>query len=128
MNRLLFLLVGLLSGITASMGLGGGFILLLSLTLFTALPQREAQLLNLLFFLPIALFSFLLHLKHGLIEKSVLKQSILWGLLGVIAGSILSGFCREEWLAKLFGGLVLLIGCKELFHRKKKKGKISTNS
>lgn len=122
MNTVLLLFAGLLSGITASMGLGGGFILLLYLTLFTSLPQREAQLMNLIFFLPIAILSVCLHLKHKLIEKSVLKKAIIWGLLGVIAGSILSSFLKEEWLSKLFGGLVLLMGIKELFHRKAKSG------
>lgn len=120
MNAVVLLLVGFLSGITASMGLGGGFILLLYLTVFTALPQREAQLLNLLFFLPIALLSVCLHLKHGFIEKSVLKKAILWGTLGVALGTFLSFWMEEAWLSKLFGGLVLLIGLKELFHRKKK--------
>lgn len=124
MNQMILILVGLLSGITASMGLGGGFVLLVYLTLFTALPQKEAQLVNLIFFLPIAVLAIYLHLKHGMIDKSVLKKSILWGLLGVILGVWLSGFLQEELLSKLFGGLVLIVGVKEVFH---KKGKIKSN-
>lgn len=121
MNHIVLMLAGFLSGLTASMGLGGGFVLLVYLTLFTSLPQKEAQLINLIFFLPIAFLSIFLHLKHRLIEKSVLKKAILWGLAGVVIGVLLSAFLKEELLSKLFGGLVLLVGLRELFHKKKKQ-------
>jgi uncharacterized membrane protein YfcA len=121
MNHVILAVAGFLSGLTASMGLGGGFVLLVYLTLFTSLPQKEAQLINLVFFLPIALLSVFLHLKHHLIEKDVLKKAILWGLIGVIAGVLLSVWIKEELLSKLFGALVLLVGMRELFHKKKKQ-------
>ena len=37
------ILVGILTGATASMGLGGGFILLVYLSVFTEIPQDIAQ-------------------------------------------------------------------------------------
>ena len=45
------ILIGLLSGAAASMGLGGGFIFLIYLSAFTDTPQDIAQGANLLFFL-----------------------------------------------------------------------------
>jgi len=50
MNPLFLALVGFFSGLTASMGLGGGFVLLICFSLFTELPQLENQLMNLTFF------------------------------------------------------------------------------
>ncbi|MFR4023411.1 MAG: hypothetical protein ACLTZI_10730 [[Eubacterium] siraeum] len=47
------ILVGILTGATASMGLGGGFILLVYLSVFTEIPQDIAQGINLLFFSPL---------------------------------------------------------------------------
>ena len=41
------ILVGILTGATASMGLGGGFILLVYLSVFTEIPQYIAQGINL---------------------------------------------------------------------------------
>lgn len=111
------------SGVTASMGLGGGFILLIYLTFFTAIPQLESQLMNLIFFIPISILSIILHLRNHLIEKKVLLQSIIMGILGVILGSFLSAFVPEELLSKLFGGFILLVGIKELFHKKTEKRK-----
>ena len=46
--------IGFLTGIMASMGLGGGFVLVVWLTLFADVQQRTAQGINVLFFLPIA--------------------------------------------------------------------------
>ena len=63
--------VGTLSGVIASMGLGGGFVLLIWLTLHDGMPQREAQGVNLLFFLPIALISVIMHIRAGFIDKCI---------------------------------------------------------
>ena len=121
MDIVVLALAGLLSGICASMGLGGGFVLLVYLTLFTQLSQLDAQLTNLVFFLPIAVLSVILHLKNPLIEKKVLLKAIVVGIIGVLIGGFLSGVIEEELLSKLFGGFILLIGLKELFHRKSGK-------
>ena len=121
MDIVVLALAGLLSGICASMGLGGGFLLLGYLTLFTQLSQLDAQLTNLVFFLPIAVLSVILHLKNQLIEKKVLLKAIVVGIIGVLIGGFLSGVIEEELLSKLFGGFILLIGLKEIFHRKSGK-------
>lgn len=119
MDTIVLIIAGLLSGVCASMGLGGGFVLLVYLTLFTEIPQKEAQLTNLLFFLPIAVLSVILHLKNRLIDKKVLLKAILLGIVGVCIGAFCTRFIDEKWLSKCFGGFILLIGLKELFHKKK---------
>ena len=83
-------LVGFLSGIIASMGLGGGFVLLIWLTLFEDVAQRSAQGINLLFFLPIALVSVIMHLRAGLIDKKLVLSLIPGGIVGWI--SLYGGF------------------------------------
>ena len=117
MNNIFLILAGLLSGICASMGLGGGFVLLVYLTMFTQL----SQLTNLVFFLPIAAISILLHLKNHLIEKKVLWKAIITGVAGVIVGYLISRYLPEEWISKLFGAFILWIGARELFHKKADK-------
>lgn len=118
MNTVWLCIVSLLSGVTASMGLGGGFVLLVYLRFFTDLTQLESQLMNLLFFVPIAILSVLLHLKNNLIEKQVLVKAVFTGLIGVILGSVLSSVIDGFYLSKMFGGLILLFGIKEVFHKK----------
>ena len=113
------IIIGLLSGIAASMGLGGGFILLIYLSAFTDTSQAIAQGVNILFFLPIAFLSALLHLKNRLIDiKTIVKYSIT-GLIGAMAGSLLSVFLDTDILRKLFAIFLIIIGLHELFTNKK---------
>ena len=51
------LLAGLFSGMLGSMGLGGGAVLIVYLSLFTEMGQLKSQGINLLFFVPIALIA-----------------------------------------------------------------------
>ncbi len=115
------IIVGFLSGIAASMGLGGGFILLIYLSVFTDTNQAIAQGVNILFFLPIALISVCLHLKNKLIDvKTIIKYSIA-GLVGAAAGSLLSVYLDTDILRKLFAIFLIVIGLRELFWNKVKK-------
>lgn len=116
-------LAGALSGMTGAMGLGGGAVLLLYLTLFTDTPQLTAQGINLLFFLPIAALSLPIHRKNGLIDFSVVLPCALCGLLGAAAGSLLSGLLDARLLQKLFAGGLLAVGLREIFHRKTRSGR-----
>lgn len=113
------ILVGFLTGLAASMGLGGGFILIIWLTLFCNFSQTAAQGVNLLFFLPIALFSAVLHGKNKLIEWKILPPAIIAGIVGAAAGSGLSLIMEGDLLRRLFGGIVLLAGAKEVFFKPK---------
>lgn len=112
------ILIGFLTGIAASMGLGGGFILIIWLTLFGGLTQSAAQGVNLIFFLPVALFSVIIHWKNKLIEWKILPCAIIFGIIGAAAGSFMSFFLDDNILRKLFGGLVVLVGLKETFHKR----------
>ncbi|MEG0693690.1 MAG: sulfite exporter TauE/SafE family protein [Oscillospiraceae bacterium] len=121
MMYLILSLVGLLSGITASLGIGGGFVLLLYLTVITNMPQREAQLINLIFFLPIAIVSILLHIRNKLIVKDVVMKSVIGGILGVFVGVYIATILPNEFISKAFAIFVLIVGIKELFAKKKNR-------
>ncbi|MDF2566736.1 MAG: putative rane protein [Oscillospiraceae bacterium] len=113
-------IVSFFTGITASLGLGGGFILLIYLTTFQHIPQLEAQGINLIFFIPIAILSLCIHKKNNLIEKKPLVPSMISGFIGVFGGVFLAGLIGSEWLYKLFAVLILYVGIRELFHKNKK--------
>ena len=116
-------LVSALTGITASMGLGGGFILVIYLTVFKKMAQLEAQGINLLFFLPIAAFSLIFHAKNHLIEKKALLPSILPEIAGVFLGVFFARAIGSDLLRKIFAGFVLLVGVREIFSALRKKNK-----
>lgn len=122
MNWMILAVVGLLSGICASLGIGGGFVLLLYLTAIAGMPQMEAQLLNLLFFLPIAVLSLIFHIRHGLIDFQAVRPSVIGGLAGVFVGVFIASSLTNEWLSKLFAVFILFVGVKELLAKTKKEG------
>lgn len=107
--------IGFLTGVMASMGLGGGFVLVVWLTLFADVGQRAAQGINILFFLPIAFVSLIMHLKNGLVNKVLVKKLAAGGLLGAAIGTLVSQAIANELLRKLFALFLLAFGLRELF-------------
>ena len=115
------LLAGLLSGIIGAMGLGGGAVLIIYLSLFTETEQLKSQGINLLFFIPIALIAVIIYaVKKEIKWKLTLKIS-LFGIIGTLIGWWFAGFLGGEIIKKLFGGLLIILGIKELFINKKHK-------
>ena len=110
-------IVGFFTGITASMGLGGGFILIIYLLNFTDISQLKAQGMNLLFFLPIALVSVILHSKNKLIEWRIIPVCAGFGLLGIGVGFLITKLIDEKILSYIFGVLIIIVGIKEVFHK-----------
>lgn len=120
MNMLIDYIAGFLSGALGAMGMGGGGILIIYLTVFANIDQVKAQGINLIFFLPIALVAIGIYIKKKLIcWKIVIPMSIM-GIIGAIAGSYLSGLINPNILSKLFGILLLIIGLWSMFNKNQK--------
>lgn len=112
------IVVGFLTGVLASMGLGGGFILVVWLTLFAGVGQKAAQGINLLFFLPIAFISLMIHLKNGLVNKELVKRYALWGVLGAGVGTFAAAHIGNDFLRILFALFLLAFGVREMLSGK----------
>lgn len=117
MEWIILAVVGLLSGICAALGIGGGFVLLLYLTVIEGMPQREAQLLNLLFFLPIGVLSLIFHIRRRLVDVHAVWPAAVGGVAGVLLGVWISSAISSDWLGRLFAVFILGIGLRELFAR-----------
>mgnify|MGYP002234455577 CR=1 FL=1 len=106
-------LAGLFAGLLGAMGLGGGSVLLLYLTLIAGTEQITAQGINLLFFIPCALVALLFHRKNKLIQWKTALWCAAGGLFGVLLGSFLAGLFSSSLLSKIFAVFLLLIGIRE---------------
>ncbi|MDY3790888.1 MAG: TSUP family transporter [Oscillospiraceae bacterium] len=111
---LLTMIAAFLTGLLASLGVGGGMVLIIWLTAVMGMSQLEAQGINLLFFLPIALLSVMIHRKNGLISFKELVPSVLSGILGAAAGSFAAKLMGSVILGEIFAVFILVIGVKEL--------------
>lgn len=109
-----------LTGIFASMGLGGGMVLIVYLTVFAGFSQLVAQGINLVFFIPIAIISLVLHTKNKLVEWKKAVPAVLWGTAAVIISAWLANRIEQSRLSKAFGIFLILMGLKELFFKSEK--------
>lgn len=115
------LLAGLASGTLGALGLGGGSVLILYLTLFVGMEQAQAQGINLVFFVPCALVAVFFHSKGNMIDWKIWLPTAVAGVAGAIAGSWLAGILEPGLLKKLFGAVLFICGLREVFHRNKEK-------
>ena len=116
------LLAGLLSGIIGAMGLGGGAVLIIYLSVFTGTEQLASQGINLMFFIPIGLLAVVIYAFKKQIKWKTTLLLAAWGLLGAVIGLMLTDLLGGELTAKLFGGLLILIGIKEIFCKNNNNG------
>ena len=114
------LVVGTGLGFLSGLGVGGGSLLMLWLTLILGMSQEEARILNLLFFLPAAVIACLFRWKQGTLDLRKLIPAIVSGAIAAAVFSLLGQVLDTGLLKKLFGGLLLFTGIRELFYRPRK--------
>ena len=113
------LIVGTLLGFLTGLGVGGGSLLILWLTLVLEMPQTAARGINLLFFLPSAAISCYLRWKQGTVTLKKILPAIFAGCAAAAVFSLISTRMDLEILRKLFGVLLLATGIRELCYRPK---------
>lgn len=110
MRELLLFVIGAAAGVISGMGMGGGTLLIPVLTLLMGIPQRQAQGVNMLSFLPAAAAALYIHKKEGRLElKSslpVIAAGIVGALFGALAAGWLKGGMAEKSLRIIFNNLV----------------------
>ena len=106
---------GIAAGILGGMGMGGGTILIPLLTIFFNVGQKEAQAINLVAFIPMAIVSLAIHIKN----KRVKKEGLLWIIVPAVLTSVGGGFAAQavngEVLKRIFGGFLLLLSVVQFF-------------
>ena len=113
------LIVGTLLGFLTGLGVGGGSLLILWMTLVLEMPQTAARGINLLFFLPSAAISCYLRWKQGTVTLKKILPAIFAGCAAAAVFSLISTRMDLEILRKLFGVLLLATGIRELCYRPK---------
>lgn len=112
-------LVGTVLGFLAGLGIGGGSLLILWLTFVAGFPQETARNINLLFFLPAAAVSRLLRRNKGNVAVGKILPGIISGCLAAGIAAFLAPGMDLEMMKKLFGGMLVLTGLREVFYRPK---------
>ena len=114
--------VGTLLGFLSGLGIGGGSLLIIWLTVVLGTDPLAARSMNLLFFIPSALIVCFLRVKQKQLHIKPLFPAILAGCTAAGIFSWLSTTVDVEILKKLFGTVLIAAGLRELFYREKEKG------
>lgn len=122
LNSLPFvLLIATLMGFLAGIGVGGGSLLIMWLTLVLNMPYPQARILNLLFFLPSAVVATLFRWKQGKLDIQKILPAILAGCVAAAVFSWVSSHIDVSMLKKAFGVLLLITGIRELLYKPRNK-------
>ena len=116
-NTLIILLVGTVLGFLSGIGVGGGSLLILWLTLVLGFEHSTARVVNLLFFIPSALVASFFRWKQGSLKPAAVLPAIIAGCVSAGIFSMLSRQLDIALLKKLFGVLLLVTGIRELFYK-----------
>lgn len=118
---ILYILIGFVSGIISGMGIGGGAILIPSLTIFFGMSQHMAQSTNLIYFIPTAIIALITHNKSNNLQKNIMPKLIIFGIIGTIIGSLIAIKTTPELLKSCFGYFLIGMGSLEFFKGISKK-------
>lgn len=121
------ILSGFVAGIISGMGMGGGVILILCLTLFLGIDQKIAQATNLIFFIPTSIAAIFMNVKHKKINFKIAKTVIIAGTFGSAIGAKLAQKIDVDYLRKLFGLFLFFITTHEIYYFLKEYKKLKKN-
>lgn len=106
---------GIIAGIVAGMGMGGGTILILLLTLFMQLGQHESQGINLIFFIPTSIVAIFINWKNKNINIKLGIQLAIFGIFGAMLGAFISASMDVGLLKKIFAIFLIIIAFYEIY-------------
>ena len=112
-SMLITLVIAILSG----MGVGGGGMFVIYLSLFTDTPQLVAQGMTLLFFLLSSGASVTVHLRDRRICYPAVGVMAVAGILGALFGSFLISYVPQALLRRIFGMMLTASGIIALLRR-----------
>lgn len=114
---LLSLIVATALGFLAGLGVGGGSLLVLWLTLVLDYSHPQARIINLLFFIPSAFIACIFRWRQGSLDFKKVFPAILAGCISAAISSQLATVWDLAILKKMFGVLLLAAGIRELTYK-----------
>ena len=107
-------MVGTALGFLSGLGVGGGSLLILWLTLVMGMEPVAARVINLLFFLQAAAVACRFRWKQGVLPLKTVLPAMVAGALGAVTGTWISGKLDMNVLKKAFGLLLMVTGIREI--------------
>ncbi len=119
MEFLLLFSVAFIASALSGMGVGGGGLLMIGLTLVCHMETYSARGVNLLCFALSATVALFFHLRRYRVGRQDVLALLLPAIPGTVLGYYLSWMLTGDGLRRLFGGFLLLSGLWALLPSKK---------
>lgn len=107
-------IISLIIAILSGMGVGGGGLLVIYLTLFEGIDQIIAQGTNLIFFIAVAVSSTVYNVRK---QKIVWRTTLILSASGIVfslLGAWIAGIINPNILQKVFGAMLMAGGILSL--------------
>ena len=115
------LLVASALGFLSGLGIGGGSLLIIWLTLVCKVDYQAAKYINLMFFIPSALIATAIRIAQKRISFRQVIPAAIAGCAAAAFFTVLSSTWNTDLLRKLFGGLLLCASIRELTTKKQQR-------
>ena len=113
------ILAGIIGGVVAGMGMGGGTLTIPILTIFLKYKQLQAQGVNLVAFLPMAVVALFIHIKNHLVD---FKNTWLLAVVGCVfslGGALIANNISNSILKKFFAFFLIGLGVWQFIEMKR---------
>lgn len=107
--------------------MGGGTILVLTLSNFMNIDQHIAQATNLIYFIPTSIAAIWVYWKNGNLDKKIAFKMISVSIIFAFLGSYLATLIEAKNLKRYFGIFLLAVGMYEIYVTVKNKLKEKSN-
>lgn len=114
---IIYILIGIASGVLGAMGVGGGSVSILILAGFLGVEQKNSQLINLLAFVIPAVTAIIIHAKNHLINKYNVLFTVAGGIPTAVIGALAAMRLSSSVLRTVFGIFLLVLGTFEIFNK-----------
>ena len=114
-------LCGVFSGIFTGFGVGGGLFLIMLLSWVSNFSQLELQTMNLIYYIPTAIFSVWVYSKEKSIDFNVGFKFIVLAVVTAVIGARLANNLDISLLRKLFAVYLVGIGVFFIIPKKQKE-------
>lgn len=108
--EILHITAAFLIALVSGLGIGGGGLFTIYLTLVGGISQLTAQGFSLIFFLFCSSASVVIQLRRGKIRMREVTVMALAGICGALLGVWVAGAISEEYLRRAFGAMLITGG------------------
>ena len=115
------IIAGIIGGIVAGMGMGGGTLTIPILTVFLSYEQIQAQGINLIAFLPMSVIALWIHIKNHLVDfKSTWLLAVV-GCVFSLGGALIANNISNAILKKFFAFFLIGLAIWQIVEMKRNK-------